>query len=478
MVQPREGVTLCTGDALAVLRSLPAESVHCCVTSPPYWGLRDYGTAKWEGGDAGCDHKTGRDKPVASTVTGGIPHMGSEGIQRDACAKCGARRVDSQLGLEPTPGLYVQHMVEVFREVRRVLRPEGTLWLVLGDSYNGAGPRTGTNGKGNERGQGKKHTTSVSTLKPKDLVGIPWMVAFALRADGWWLRSDVIWAKPNPMPESVTDRPTRSHEYVFLLTKSVHYFYDAEAVKEPQKPCTTERYKYGWNGVDDDGSNGSRTGSAYKKMKQGMTMGEAMGGNGKRNRRSVWFIATQPYSGAHFACYPEKLVEPCIKAGTSERGCCPKCGAPWARVVKREKDSEMGRATGKSGQVFGKTRGSSSSTLALQWQGWTEHGPRHITLGWSPTCECYGALREQFGYTDEELTPELFRLLGYHLSEGLPPVPCTVLDPFAGSGTTGQVAVELGRRAVLIDLNPEYRPMQVERVAAARAPLPGIEEAR
>ncbi len=266
------------GDALETLAGLDAGSVQCCVTSPPYWGLRDYGQA-------------------------------------------------GQLGLEPTPGEYVARMVAVFAEVRRVLRDDGTLWLNLGDSYAGGGT-IGRNDTGPEAlarraakyGTGTGPGSAVGQqgtrpqcpgLKPKDLCGIPWRVAFALQEDGWYLRSDIIWAKPNPMPESVTDRPTKAHEYLFLLTKKARYYYDADAIREPNAAGTEQRYtagfrdRYADGAVDAKGYRGPVGGSA------GMQLNE----NG-RNKRSVWTVATAPYSGAHFAVMPPALIEPCIKAGT------------------------------------------------------------------------------------------------------------------------------------------------------------------
>lgn len=260
------------GDCLAQLKTLPDASVQCCVTSPPYWGLRDYG-------------------------------------------------VDGQIGLEATPDAYVQKMVEVFREVKRVLRDDGTCWLNLGDSYSGSGKGCMGDGTPSDRGSAKQGTnrgTAVgvfpeteSGLKPKDLVGIPWRVAFALQADGWYLRSDIIWHKPNPMPESVTDRPTKSHEYMFLLTKSERYFYDHEAIQEAlTRPDEGER------------KTPARFGGAdkfveAKKQSRLHSGNEYLGtANGKRNKRTVWTIATQPYAEAHFATFPPKLIEPCILAGS------------------------------------------------------------------------------------------------------------------------------------------------------------------
>lgn len=477
------------GDCLDILPTLEAGSVQTCVTSPPYFGLRNYGH-------------------------------------------------DDQIGLESTPYEYVAKLVDVFRLVRRVLRADGTLWLNLGDSYNGSGKGpTGHNGIGVQQNRQGFHSaaTKVPGLKPKDLIGIPWLVAFALRADGWYLRSDIIWAKPNPMPESVTDRPTKAHEYIFLLAKgqwksrvisfsnldsqrfhfseyfrlngkpmslttrlpvdlattifdcaqsedefclppfysevwqqgddgsdsdfvsglpeeyrpavwaarfltanatakqflceidrlrvthadsnyflkrwtratsvtnapsitcdregtlsihysgeickidfSVHeliisqprecsYFYDADAIAEPLQSSTIERYRYGWNGVNDDGSNGAKTGSAWKEMKDGATMGEAFGDKGTRNKRSVWTVTTKPYSGAHFATFPPDLIEPCILAGS------------------------------KPGD--------------------------------------------------------------------------TVLDPFTGSGTTGSVAINLGRAFVGCELNPDYVELAHKRIAKTQLPL-------
>ena len=308
------------GDCLTVLKTLPTVSVHCCVTSPPYWGLRDYG----------CE---------------------------------------GQLGLEKTPEEYVAKLVEVFGEVRRVLRDDGTVWLNLGDSYcANRGNTIDKPGFDNKAAQGhaglaiRPHKIGGNGIKEKDLVGIPWMVAFALRADGWYLRSDIIWAKPNPMPESVADRPTKSHEYLFLLTKSAKYYYDAEAIKEKQTESTIKRAAYGWNGRTDDNSNGSRTGSTFKRMAE---TGEPIGtipADGKRNKRSVWTVATVGNGcGEHFAVFPPKLITPCILAG------CPVGG--------------------------------------------------------------------------------------------------TVLDPFGGSGTVGEVSENHGRNSILIELKPEYCEMAKQRTA-------------
>ncbi|MCC6695000.1 MAG: site-specific DNA-methyltransferase, partial [Candidatus Hydrogenedentes bacterium] len=253
-------------DVVAGLATLEAESVNCVVTSPPYWGLRDYGTGTWEGGDAACDHQVPT-LPSRNFLNGRGTGGGCKSwTTRDCstflniCGKCGARRVDRQIGLESTVEEYVEKMVAVFREVRRVLRADGTCWVNMGDCY-GAGTNNPTSfrrdraqvchrrGKDCDPKRGMAAAESplhhAVGLKPKDLVGLPWRVAFALQADGWWLRSDIVWHKPNPMPESVTDRPTRAHEYLFLLTKSARYWYDADAIKEPASADTHARYARG-----------------------------------------------------------------------------------------------------------------------------------------------------------------------------------------------------------------------------------------
>ncbi len=395
-------IRLHIGDCRNVLKTLSDESVHCVVTSPPYWGLRDYGTAKWEGGDPACKHEPSQewiDKNfnANSAFGNGAVTQSAAGKKRwyylDGSCRCGARRVDGQLGMETSLGEHVETMVSVFREVRRVLRSDGTLWLNYGDSY-AASPngRTAAEVKaiGNDdrtfrdkpfstigpvwtpgnpdKNGGNSNRNGLrgfnTNLKPKDLCGIPWRVAFALQADGWWLRQDIIWSKPNPMPESVTDRCTKAHEYIFLLSKSPRYYYDAEAIAEPAE------YR---NLVGQDES-GFKDAANYKgkhgkslttPRNDGNAWNEADGRgfnqtSATRNKRSVWEVATAPFSEAHFATFPPALIEPCILAG------CPKGG--------------------------------------------------------------------------------------------------TVLDPFGGAGTTGLVADRLGRNAILIELNPEYAAMAERRI--------------
>lgn len=306
-----------TGDAIESLRLLPTACCHTCVTSPPYYGLRDYGT-------------------------------------------------EGQIGLEATPEKYIQRLVEVFREVRRVLTDDGTLWLNIGDSYAGSGKgrnkdgifkqKTQTMETEHQKSSLLQHSISSAAYKRKDLIGIPWMLAFALRADGWYLRSDIIWEKPNAMPESVKDRPTRAHEYIFLLSKNPYYYYDAEAVREPA---------VGFYNAEPAGSQGTmrpnsrrrgnsktfRGGGAYtnnrsvvnsavvKRESHGLVPNET----GKRNRRTVWTIATRPYKGAHFATFPEELVRPCVLAGSKLRDIVldPFCGSGTTGVVAMQEGRDF-----------------------------------------------------------------------------------------------------------------------------------------
>lgn len=276
------------GDCLEVLKGLPDGIVDCCVTSPPYYGLRDYGTGKWVGGDPKCPHRRlskRSDKTKTGHKQGALEGNVGDAIYKSVCPLCGAVREDKQIGLEETPEQFIQRLVDVFREVRRVLNDDGTLWVNIGDSYNSTatGSITSDKQKTNVGSLANMHTKHVvEGCKPKDLIGIPWMLAFALREDGWYLRQDIIWHKPNPMPESVKDRCTKSHEYIFLLSKSERYYFDSEAIQEIAK------------GIDSD--------------------------TGTRNKRDVWTVSVASYHEAHFATFPEELIEPCILAGSRPGG--------------------------------------------------------------------------------------------------------------------------------------------------------------
>lgn len=328
------------GDCLDVLKTIESESVQCCVTSPPYFGLRDYGTADWEGGDAECDHKAPQVWAADSGDLGERGHVLNanevKAMRRHGpnCTKCGAVRIDRQIGLEATPALFVAKMVEVFDEVRRVLQPDGTLWLNLGDSYASNWPcnRRNVVGSGsleNGKRESRPPRGIGSGIKDKDLIGIPWRVAFALQEAGWWLRQDIIWAKPNPMPESVTDRCTKAHEYIFLLTKSQKYYYDNEAIKEPCvyddprmynefEPARPERGFVGSATRGGGPLNKANRDRSLPRNRNGITGSLDEFDGVTRNKRSVWTVTTQPYSEAHFATFPPKLIEPCILAGSRE----------------------------------------------------------------------------------------------------------------------------------------------------------------
>lgn len=426
-----EALTILAGDCVARLRDIAPRSVQCCVTSPPYFGLRDYG-------------------------------------------------VEGQIGAEETPAEFVDKMVEVFRGVREALSDDGVLWLNLGDSYAGSGRGVGgpvgdhstlqgshTNHEqakatgmraqsriGSKHGEpghtcytpppkgsclpaglheiarqsgavGRAWVKPPGGFKCKDMLGMPWRVAFALQADGWYLRAACPWIKRNGMPDSTTSRPTQCVETVFMLTKSKACFYDAEAVKKAAKAVSVERLSQ-----DIEAQAGSSRANAGGKTNGNM---KAVGGELRLRRSSDWFfeswqglildadedpaaflVNTRPFTGAHFATFPPTLVEPCVIAGTSEKGCCPACGLQWVREVER---TAMVIRRSERTHEFGRSR--SSGTMISP--------PTSVTTGWRAACQC-----------------------------GKDPIPCAVLDPFGGSGTTGAVALSYGRRAVLIELNPEY----------------------
>lgn len=430
------------GDVLEVLPTLPSGSAQAAITSPPYWGLRDYGVRPriW-GGDPDCHHRWGEAErgkrgdllPAEKSSSRGRLGRdrrpdGGAGLKGGRfCGRCGAWK--GCLGLEPEPDLYVEHLVAVMREVRRCLRPDGTLWLVLGDSFAANRTYQVPDSIGTDPG-GELAMRVPADLKPKDLVGIPWRVAFALQADGWWLRSDVVWHKPNAMPESVGDRPTRAHEFVFLLAPSRRYFYDGFAVREPDK--------------------GGRSGNGYARPErlsyrdQAGPRGQSRQwvGGGGRNRRSVWSIPTQCFGGEHFATFPEALVEVCLLAGTSPVS-CRRCGAPWRRVVSSRRLLD-GRHELSGSWTEASRRGRSGRALLATGYGHERVKVERQTIGWEPSCE----------HDD-------------------PGGRCAVLDPFAGAGTTGITAARHGRDFIGVELSGAYA-----RIARRRLREAGEQEGR
>lgn len=398
--------TILVGDALTVLRTIPSGSVHCCITSPPYWSLRDYG-------------------------------------------------VDGQIGLEETVDEWIRALVAVFDQVHRVLRRDGTLWLNVGDAYAGSG--AGGQGKSGQMAtrsiasaraaaavaRGNKPATRTGGLRPKQRMFLPHRLVLALQEAGWWVRDEIVWHKRAPMPESCRDRCTMAHEFVFLLSKRPRYFYDQEAIREPVAGTAHQR-------GDGRTPRGWDTGPGGHKQKRGrytpkqVTAGDAFGGlMATRNKRSVWTIRPEPFREAHFATFPTALVEPAVLAGTSAAGCCSICGAPMHRVVRKgAANLDHQRACG--GDADGIYRGQATKDFAAAGaedasavkarilQGLRER----VTVGWKRTCIHEGDL-----------------------------VPCVVLDPFCGSGTTGVVARRHGRDFLGIELNPDYADLARRRIS-------------
>lgn len=560
------GATILHGDVMEKLATLPDESVHCVVTSPPYWNLRDY---KDNGGS-----------------------------------------VKGQIGLEPTLGEYIEKMVAVFEEVRRVLRKDGTLWMNMGDCYAGGGnggggsfaedgagmvaeKGTDKNVPGRKGNRGVTHSKSKRIargafpppqrppsspeLKRKDLAGVPWRLALAMQEAGWYLRCDVIWNKPNPMPESVYDRPTRAHEYVFLFSKSEKYFYDHEAVKElvsgnahPRVGIENGELRVvngssptpkGWNtangrhdtkeGNYSCGGKPSRTertnGRKMKQLPGGEWVGELFPGVpltlpsptegegiaraksvskssrfvtdripakerradqgvkanrsfsaavvglvAKRSKRSVWTIPTESFKGEHFATFPRKLVEPCIMAGSSAGGCCSVCGTPRRRIVedglanlewqKACGGDANGKYDGKAQKDFaGAKAQDASATKARILAGLVEKK----TVGWKWGCEC-GMQNAERGLNKKGAKgakKKSQNLLTDLPGRGIPTIerrvaPCVVMDPFNGSGTTGEVSLVNGRSYIGIDISAKYVGLTNQRLGKVQLPLLLMEEAK
>ena len=369
-------IKILRGSCLDTLKTLPEQSINTCITSPPYWGLRDYGES-------------------------------------------------DQLGLEETPEEFVENLVQVFREVKRVLRDDGTVWLNLGDSYSSSG-EVGRKDKQKYGGISKVehlHSGKVKSLPSKNLVGIPWRVAFALQADGWYLRQDIIWHKPNPMPESVRDRCTKAHEYIFLLSKSPEYYFDNEAVKEDSK----------YYGKDNRSGKGRMEYKGVKfEDKDELIQQSFVTIDEKRNKRSVWTVTTKSFEGAHFATFPPDLIEPCVLAGCPLE-VCAECNEPYVRQIESKKVNRDELDVNDP-----RYRPNTYDGAYKDINGKADAGYRStIDMGLQKQCDCK---------TDKTKSG-------------------TVLDPFGGSGTTAQVALGNSRDAVLCELNDEYIEIAKQRIA-------------
>lgn len=444
----KDGIILYKGHILDELKNIGDNTIHCVVTSPPYWGLRNYEI-----------------DPV---------------VWKDSW--CGS------LGLEPTPGLYVEHMVAVFREVRRVLRRDGTLWLNMGDGYAHSGACGGSSPDGprkpraTDRAAQEKMKYQVPPgLKPKDLVGIPWRVAFALQADGWYLRSDIIWSKPNPMPESVQDRPTKSHEYIFLLTKSGRYYWDPELIREPHSEASYLRAKYSESKDRQKHGIGKDFKDSSKAEKEGgfndfiSEKGIHLDPFGS-NSRDVWVFTTHSFPDAHFATFPEKLPEKCILAGTSEYGICPTCGKQWERIIEnKDLDPDWVKACGGDENGY---RGQATKDYETAFAQNPSDTKRSIleslvntsTIGWKPNCSCYKnrtiflpPIKKRPHHIKHSNLIEQFYLF-WNIAKNWEVDKPIVMDPFNGSGTTGLVATKLGCNYIGIDLKDEYLEMSLKRI--------------
>jgi DNA modification methylase len=516
------------GDNRITMKQLIDEGVkvQMCVTSPPYYGLRDYGTGTWEGGDPNCSHK--RDSKTSDKcITGHVNLEGAvgDGIYKDVCPRCNAKRKDLQIGLEQTPEDYIKEMVNVFRLVKDLLTDDGVIWVNIGDSYSsykdcksiGQTLAKGTNredahvlDKGSSPTRNTKMLKSQG-LKNKDLIGIPWMLAFALRADGWYLRQDIIWHKPNPMPESVTDRCTKAHEYIFLLSKSDKYFFDSDAIKE--------------EGVTPAGTKAAK-GSAERLKEKGVNSrpAEYKIYDGMRNKRSVWTVNTKPYKGAHFATFPKNLIEPCIKAGCPEK-ICISCNTPYKRQKKVERNLTLDEVAEIRKNIVESNKDKKPYAIleeefrnqVIEYRNLPNHDEmreylqfnRHLqelTIdqietsfgtqaphhwfekgGSYPSKEDWIKLKEMLLLDDkyDQAMTEVFYKSGLkcannYIDGGLvKQCQCDtnetktgiVFDPFMGSGTTAQVALELGRQYLGCELNPNYEALQQERINSATPQL-------
>lgn len=509
------------GDVLEQLEGLPEKSVHLIATSPPYFNLRDYQTDAWEGGDPLCSHKAGKETSRASKgkqASNAHASIAAPGT----CRKCGAQRVTKQIGLEATVREYEDKLAEVFRKAMRVLRDDGTLWLNLGDSYSANRgyqvPDSKHRDVGNATGMKGEAQTG---LRPKNLIGVPWRIAFALQADGWYLRAEIIWEKLQAMPESTTDRPTRSHEHIFLFSKKPTYYYDTFAVRE-RSTAQTGRPADFKRGTKDQVIPGQRSA-------QHRTDRKPTSDTGWRNLRDVWSLNSEPSKGDHYAAFPTEIPRRAILAGTSARGVCTTCGAPWKRVIERKKidrdvEAERSQNATRTGRTDGKVPGPSGKIDTVE------------SIGWLPTCACYGIppMPEMPDEPDEPadidagapetcdrcngegaipgppmfpepatcgkckgtggkpasqawldwqaesqawqaecdriMSDEIKPLLA-SVDETMQTVPATVLDPFLGTGTTIVAAVSEGRHGIGIELNKHYCDTATRRIEGTQRGL-------
>lgn len=417
------------GDALELLRAEEPESVDCVMTSPPYWGLRDYG-------------------------------------------------VDGQLGLEPHPSLYLDHLWTIMEEVKRVLKPTGTCWWNMGDSYGRqAGDDSTKDPESINTGYRKVVESGWAVkgihrcpkgdawLRPKQLLGIPWRFVIGCQDRGWLLRNDIIWAKPNPMPASVRDRFSCTYEHVFLLVKEPRYWFALDEVREPHAESSLQRNAYDWNSLQRTRDPRERRGMDTRKA--GALMNESVG----KNPGDVWRIPTQAFPLAHFATFPEALVERCVRAGCPPQ-VCSECGKPWVRVSKGH-----GESADRTRGMYAKAMGDMGRTFNSRASGY--HGVIVRELGpWHQSCECaserYGGVCPPCGGNGKLFGEYDDKRCGSCLGTGRVPAesaPGLVLDPFCGSGTTGLVAVREGRRFLGFDISEEYCEMTRRRVAQAQPPL-------